>query len=372
MRSLFPQSVLVVFFLLFLSTSLLGEKNEFRKGIETHQDWFQRFDETHDYRVFYLLANRAGKVCDVAKAKELTGFLKDHPERREEVFKGWGIDLDIEAFNSKALEEWRTRFGKEAIDIKTRQYHVFATKKDKKMATVLAMYMDLIYKFYQKKFKMDEKVYGRFMVHLHPSESSFRSTTKSSTSFAYFSAHRRALVGYTKAFKQPKDEKDYAIRLIHTFFHEGFHQFISYYVPNPPTWLNEGMAEIFEAVVFRGKKLYENKNLSNYNLRWLKEYMKQGQTTSLKELVYMTQKELYNPSKINMHYAQCWGIIHFLAFGSSKNKKFYQDIIQELKDGADRIEAIDKVFAKVDWGRFEKNYAIYINRLKTTKAESKL
>lgn len=365
-------STFLVLGLLLVVAPIHGAKNSFRDGIKTHQDWFERFDETNDYRIFYLLANRAGKVCDVAKAKEITGYLKAQPDKREGLFKNWGIDLDIEAFNQKALDDWKSRFGEEAIDIKTKQYHVFATKKDKKIATVIAVYMDLIYKFYQKKFKMDESVYGRFMVKLHPSESSFRSTTRSSTSFAYFSAHQRSLVGYTKKFKAPKDEKDYAIRLIHTFFHEGFHQFISYYVPNPPTWLNEGMAEIFEAVVFKGKRLYENRNLSNYNLRWLQEYFKQNKTTPLKKLIYMTQKELYDPSRINMHYAQCWGLIHFLAFGSSKNKKFYKDIIQELKNGADRVEAIDRVFAKVDWDLFEKNYKRYLLSLKTTKAQSSL
>ena len=366
------KSTILLFLVVGLSSILYGEEVDFRDGIETHQDWFERFDETHDYRIFYLLANRAGKVCDVAKAKEITEFLKNHPERREKLFVDWGIDVDTEAFNAKALEEWKERFGDEAIDIKTRQYHVFATKKDRKMATVLAIYMDHIFKFYQKKFKMDEKLFGRFMVKLHPNESSYRSTTRLGSSFAYFSAHKRCLVGYTKAFKKPSEEKDYAIRLIHTFFHEGFHQFISYYIPNPPTWLNEGMAEIFEAVIFRGKKLYENKNLSNYNLRWLRDYIKDKKLTPLKELIYMTQKELYDPNRINMHYAQCWGLIHFLAFGSSNNKKFYQDIIKELKNGADRLEAIDRVFAKVDWARFEKGYRQYLLRLKTTKGKSKL
>jgi len=354
------------------SEVLPGAEDNFREGIKTHTDWYERFDATHDYRIFYVLANRAGKVCDVAKAKEVSAYLKANPEKREAMFKSWGIDLDIETFNDSTLEAWKVRFGEESFDISTQHYRVYATKKDEKIAKVLAMYMDLIFRFYDEKFKMDEKVHGKFMVLLYPDETSFRSTTKSFTTFAYFSASQRSLVGYTKSFSDPGEERDYAIGLIHTFFHEGFHQFLSYYVPNPPTWLNEGMAEIFEAVIFREKRLYENKNMSSYNLRWLKQYMNEEKTTPLKSLIYMTQEELYTPDKQNMHYAQCWGLIHFLAYGSDKNKKYYQQLILELKNGADRVEAIDRVFAKVDWDLFEKYYHQYILQLKPTKAESKL
>lgn len=363
---------ILLILLLLLSPSLLAiqKKEDLRKGIRSTADWIERYEETRDPRIFYILAARAGRVVDMAKAKEVTEYIAKVPERQEEIFRQWGILVDVEAFNAKAYEEWEGKFGKDAKTLKTKYYEVFYTKKDSAMAKVLASYMNKVFVFYRKKFKMDEPIDGRFLVKLYPNHASFLESGAPGFAFAYFSASQRSLVGYAKDFKSKSDEKSYLLRLIKTFFHEGFHQFLAYYVPNPPAWLNEGLAENFEAVQITKGRVAENRNINNNDLLWLQKFIKEKKTTPLKRLIFMSQKEMYQNTEV--HYPMSWGLIHFFAYGSRSYKKYFQDVIAELKNGADRQEALEKVFAKVDWEKFEKAWKSYILKLKKESKRSQL
>jgi hypothetical protein len=72
----------------------------------------------------------------------------------------------------------------------------------------------------------------------------------------------------------------------------------------------------------------------------------------------MTQKEYYyNPS---LNYAQGWSVIYFLAYASKSYNKYYNNLIQHLKNGKDREEALNLSFENVDFEKFERAWKAYI------------
>jgi hypothetical protein len=347
---------------------LVFAKDDFREGIKTHQDWYERIKNDPDPRILYLLAHRAGRVLSAPKAKEFSDWIKKHPTRLDDALGKLGIHFDSQKHEKESVEKWSKLYGKLASQKKSKHYLYLYTKKDETLIRRLSYYMEKVFSFYEKKFNMDEKISEVFIIKIHANESIFRQQSNGlSNMFAYFSGSERSLVGYSQSFNSKRKTDEYHMRLIKTFFHEGFHQYLSYYVPDPPIWLNEGMAENFEAMSIRKKKIYENRNLHAGNLDTLKTLIRKKQTTPLKKLVYMSQDEMYANAHIN--YPQSWGLIHFFAYGSSKYKKYYQDIILNLKNGLSKKESIDTVFKNMNWELCEKTFQNYILKLRVSRSK---
>jgi hypothetical protein len=94
--------------------------------------------------------------------------------------------------------------------------------------------------------------------------------------------------------------------------------------------------------------------------------MRKKVTTPLQQLIYMSQEEMYANAQVN--YPQSWGLIHFFAYGSSRYKKYYQDIILNLKNGLSQKESLDAVFGKMDWALCEEIFQRYILKLKASQS----
>jgi hypothetical protein len=347
----------------------LVAKDTFRHGIKNESDWIERLRHDPDPRIFYLLGHRYGRVVTTEKAKEYSDYVKKYPEYLNKLLTRWGV-TEHESWVKKNIAEWTSKFGANAQHKVSPHYTFLFHKKDAQLLKKLPYYMEEIFKHYTKKFKIEEKITKSFLVKIYPSRQSFLTEADGlDWAFAFFSSSKRSLVGHTEEFTSPKKEKAYHLKLIKTFFHEGFHQFLSYHVPDPPIWINEGMAENFEAAVINGRRISENGNMNANDLERLKRHMKNHQTTPLKTFIYLSQKEFYE--NIDIHYPQAWGLIHFFGYGSRTYRKYYQEVIEHLKNGMGRKEALDQVFAKVKWEAMEKAFRSYILKLKTRSSKDK-
>ena len=359
---------LVVGFFLYSIWSLAQASGDFRQGIKTHSDWHQRLKENPDPKILYLLAHRAGRNLSPEKAQEFSDWIKKHPQQLDQTLAKLGIHFHTGEHEKKAIAEWIALYGDEASQIKSSNYLYLYTQKDETLIRRLSYYMEKVFSFYEKKFDMDEKISEVFIIKLHANQERFQqhSTVGLSNAFAFFSAADRSLVGYSKDFDSKRKTDEYHMRIIKTFFHEGFHQYLSYYVPAPPTWINEGMAENFEAMRIKGKVISDNRNLHADNLDTLKNLIKKGLTTPLQKLIYMSQEEMYSNAQVN--YPLSWGLIHFFAYGSSKYKKYYQDVILHLKNGLSQKESIDAVFSNMNWVLLEEAFQNYILKLRNSQS----
>jgi hypothetical protein len=328
------------------------QKEDFRKGIRQHEDWVNRLLETYDPRILYLLQSRCGYVTNLEHCSEIC----EHFKNRQAAFKDFLIKQKIsdafEGLYEEKLSYWKERYPKNYI-AKSKYYYVMGEASQKKYLIHIAKFMDKVYSLYSKKFQSEEKIAERFFVIVYPNEKDFKKTLDQSSgfAFAYFSAAKRELVCHLSS---PNSLN----QVLRTLAHEGFHQFLGYYVPNPPIWLNEGLAEYFEGMD-PTKKLVDNRNTINESaLLRIKTYLRQGVTFPLKRFIYMTQKEYYyNPS---LNYAQGWSVIYFLAYASKSYNKYYNNLIQHLKNGKDREEALNLSFENVDFEKFERAWKAYI------------
>ena len=188
---------------------------------------------------------------------------------------------------------------------------------------------------------------------VYPNEREFKKSLDSGTgfAFAYFSGADRELVCHLSS---PSSLS----QVLKALAHEGFHQFLGYYVPNPPIWLNEGFAVYFEGMD-PSKKLIDSPETINLNaLHRMQSYMMQGFTFPLKRFMYLTQEEFYvNPT---LNYAQAWSVMYFLTYASKSYNKYFNNLIQYLKNGMDREEALDLTFENVDFEKFERAWKTYI------------
>lgn len=339
------------------TAAAFDSKTDFRKGIKKHADWVERFKETHDYRIFKILAWRAGRVVDTELAREACDVLKDNPEQIDEVFERWGITIDQKEFEKDAESKWKSQH-RDALVLKSSHYLLLATKGDEKYAKLIKGYMEKVFKLYQSKFKTKEKIEGRFLIKLYGSREKYVAGGGPETSVAYFSASGRELVGYVPRGPRFPTEEELIRETVMTFFHEGFHQYLTYFVPDPPTWVNEGFACLFEGLKIKKGRISEGKYISEYYRDWLKQYIKENTVTPISEFLYLTQAEYY--AKQNVHYCQGWGLVHFLALGSPDYNKYYKRVLTNLKNGMDREEAIRDVFSKVNLYKLDEAYRAYV------------
>lgn len=342
----------LVIFLLCSTGVTQIEKEDFRKGIREHEDWVDRLLETYDPRILYLLQSRCGYVTSLDHCQEICNHFKGRPDEFKTFMLKQKLSRAFEGLYDEKLNSWQQSYPKHYI-AKSRYYYVFGEASQKKYLIHIAKFMDKVFALYSKKFKSEEKIAERFFVMVYPNEKDFKKTLDAGSgfAFAYFSASKRELVCHLSS---PQS----LIQVLKTLAHEGFHQFLGYYVPNPPIWLNEGLAEYFEGMDPTKKLVDSRETINRDALVRIKAYISQGVTLPLKRFLYMNQQEFYfNPS---LNYAQGWSVIYFLAYASRSYNKYYNNLIQHLKNGMDREEALDLTFENVDFEKFERAWKAYI------------
>ncbi len=164
-------------------------------------------------------------------------------------------------------------------------------------------------------------------------------------------------------------------RGMHTVFHEAFHQFLDYYVDDAPIWFNEGIAEYFgpsipvpgtkKVMVGVVKKTYEDgERMTRYEV--LMEALKPGARiapTPLRRLVALDRESFMQRDRVNLHYAQAWSFIHYLANRHPKGRRMIVDYFNALRRGEDQKAAHEAAFKDVDWDRLEADWKAYAERL---------
>lgn len=358
--------LLICFFLEICLAKNAPRVEEFRKGILVHQDWIQRFQKTLDPRILKLLIYRSGRVISPTQMKQLIQYLKERPEQMEHVLNQWGILEDYQQKVQNKKEEWEKAYAKESYIIESPHYIFLGTRKDYKSLKLIRYYLEKIFFFYQKKFKTEEKIEGKFLVKLYPSRSAYLESGAPEFSSAYFMGSTRELVGYALKKANGKVDVD---ELVHVFFHEGFHQYLHYYVPDPPTWLDEGFAKMFQGVQVLKKNLRERKLINSSSLYFVKKSLKLGELVPLEKFLFYSQKEYYANASLN--YSQGWALIHFLAYGSKNYRKYYLHLMTHLRNGVEKEEAIEKTFKGVDYKKMDMAFHRYIKKLRQPRLKSR-
>lgn len=162
-------------------------------------------------------------------------------------------------------------------------------------------------------------------------------------------------------------------RLFERLYHEAFHAYLSCAVFDPregeiPLWLNEGLAQIFEAAVFEIGELRIG-HADKTRLESVKLALNQNALPSIKDLL-TAQPALflvYHPSEKEtsqrMYFAS-WALAFNLAFKQKiLGKPVLDDYAKALKSGANPIACFEKLTGK-PLQDFEKEHQAYLKGLR--------
>ncbi len=338
----------------------------FRAGIATHGDWIERLRTTNDARIFYLLASRCGNQVELLEAEELCVWLGRNPDGFDPLMAKWSISIDNERFVAGEIAAWRERFGERSFTFETPHYQVLATTADAAHARLVAKYMELIFARYAAVIGLREAIAGRFLIKVCPDLATLAAIYGKEVDYAgFYDAQSRSLVGRVRREAFPGRDLELKKDLIHTFFHEGFHQFLGYHVPNLPPWLNEGLAEYFNGTWINGDDLVLDRSINRVRAaEHLRAAIQDGRLTSFRELVHFDSTTFYENADIWDRYHQSWSLIHFLSRGPREVQAIYQKVLAALANGAGRQQAIDEGFAGVDWDKLDAAWRKYIIALR--------
>lgn len=149
-------------------------------------------------------------------------------------------------------------------------------------------------------------------------------------------------------------------------WHEGFHQYLDYYVGDVPLWFNEGQAEYYggSRLDKTGKKLTVGQTAA-WRVGALYELLQKNRLQSAQWLMRCPQPDFMRlePAKpgetsaqvwtAGDNYAASWALVHFCLEG--ENRRWAKNLLAYFKtlcDGATAEEAFEKVWSRVDWTNF--------------------
>lgn len=144
-----------------------------------------------------------------------------------------------------------------------------------------------------------------------------------------------------------------------TIRHEGFHQFLDRLMPNPPTWLNEGIAEFWETAVRDGGRLVGGQPRPDHVATLARS---RQALPKLVDFTYGGREEFYGSAQ--QRYAQAWAFVHFLRKGPKAYAQRFETLWDELRKQQSTRAALDKAFTGMDWEACERDFWKYVDDLR--------
>ena len=83
----------------------------------------------------------------------------------------------------------------------------------------------------------------------------------------------------------------------------------------------------------------------------------------LEEFLYQSPAEfMSNPV---LHYAQAWGLIHFLLHGAPEHEELFRELVRELKESDDAQATVRRVFEDQDLRELERSFRRHVAELRS-------
>jgi tetratricopeptide (TPR) repeat protein len=158
---------------------------------------------------------------------------------------------------------------------------------------------------------------------------------------------------------------EHAEELPNTFPHQAFIQFLRAFVPNPPTWLQEGLAIYFATLGYdqtRGEATYEE------NLAWLDMVKSWGNAAPSLESVM--RSDIQNPLASPQIQGASWALVSFLLNTDIEEyrRSLYEIFMvlspSESREGNSKL-ALERIIPWIQIDEITKEYQNYIKERKT-------
>ena len=234
---------------------------------------------------------------------------------------GWQITADmvayLQAHNLPALESvefWENEYGP-GLKLTTAHYEIFTTLLEPLMLRRIPGFVESGYRGYNSQLRRPIETRTRFMIYLFADRRQWEDFTRAFAgeqaelfckikAGAYY--HNGACVAYNIGRKR-------------TFFalgHEGWHQFNGrHFKFRLPSWLDEGVAMLFEAHGIEQGAFYFEPAENKYRLDALEKTLRRNKMMPLKELTAISPGEVLATDEteaVMAFYAQSYALVRFL------------------------------------------------------------
>lgn len=143
-----------------------------------------------------------------------------------------------------------------------------------------------------------------------------------------------------------------------TLVHELVHPFIDNDFPRCPSWLNEGLASLFEQCSDRDGHIW---GLTNWRLAGLQSTIEAGQLPSFPELLSTTRTEFYDHDP-GSHYAQARYLCMYLQEQGAL-AAFYRDFRRDVDRDPTGVATL-RAHVGADLGAFQRDWERWISTLR--------
>ncbi len=231
----------------------------------------------------------------------------------------------------KSVEQWQNVYGP-GLKITTPHYEVFTTLMDRYMLGTIPAFLESAYTVYNKQLPEPVISSTKFTIYLFESRTQWEHFTWTFAgdqaeifykikAGAYY--HNGACVVYDIGSN----------RTLSAIGHESWHQFSSrHFKYRLPSWLDEGVAMLFESFSYQDGKIYFEPYKNSYRLDGLRKTLSSNSMIPLNELTAINPGQVLASDEaqaVSAFYSQSYALVRFL---------------REYENGK-RIAAYDKLLA---------------------------
>jgi hypothetical protein len=251
----------------------------------------------------------------------------------------------------ESIERWTNEYG-QGLKITTPHYEIFTTLLDKEILCRVPAFMESAYDSYNTQLPRSVETTTKFRIFLFADRAQWEDFTrvfggKQAQTYCAIKAgaycHNGTCVAYNIG---PK-------RTFSVLAHEGWHQFNGrHFEFRLPSWLDEGVAMLFEEYRAEGGKFFFEPAKNEYRLNALNRTLLQNRTIRLKELIVMNPGDVLASDQtedVMAFYSQSYALVLFLRqAGQSRVGRrlgVYQRLLADSLDGNWPLDEASKKMA---------------------------
>jgi len=261
----------------------------------------------------------------------------------------------------KSIQLWQNEYG-DGLTITTKHYRVYTTLLDSLILCELPGFVESCYRGYNSQLPQPIETTTKFTIYLFGKRRQWEDFTRAfagrqASVFCKIKAGAYYLNGACVVYYIGRE------RTFSALGHEGWHQFNSrHFKFRLPSWLDEGIAMLFETHRSEKGFFYFEPGRNLYRLGALKKTLMNNKMIPLKELIALNPGEVLTTNEtesVMAFYAQSYALVRFLREeGYGKRLGNYQRMLLDglwgrwpLSEAAKRIAADRNIPLTVRWNR---------------------
>ena len=261
----------------------------------------------------------------------------------------------------KSVQAWDNDYAP-GLKLATKHYEIFTTLLEPLMLTQISGFIESAYRGYSKQFPEPVETARKFTIYLFATRRQWEDFTKGfagrqASLYLKIKAGAYYLNGACVVYNIGRE------RTFSVLGHEGWHQFNKrYFKYRLPSWLDEGIAMLFEASRYEKGLFYFGPGRNLYRLGALRSTLIKNKMIPLKELIALNPGEVLMTEQddaVSAFYSQSYALVRFLQEeGYGKRLAGFHQMLMgglrgtwNLPERAKEIAANRNISLTVGWNR---------------------